>query len=47
MLDTTLRLFRENGLQATSMSMISNESGVSMGSIYNAFSGKEDIVNVL
>ncbi|MCV4233733.1 TetR family transcriptional regulator [Virgibacillus sp. LDC1] len=28
MLDTTLRLFRENGLQATSMSMISNESGV-------------------
>ncbi|QJD81918.1 TetR/AcrR family transcriptional regulator [Cohnella herbarum] len=46
-LETTLRLLRENDLQATSMSMISNESGVSMGSIYNTFSGKEDIVNAL
>jgi len=46
-LETTLRLLRENDLQATSMSMISNESGVSMGSIYNTFTGKEDIVNAL
>ncbi|MEC0234549.1 TetR/AcrR family transcriptional regulator [Paenibacillus kribbensis] len=46
-LETTLRLLRTNDLQATSMSMISKESGVSMGSIYNSFSGKEDIINKL
>ncbi|MFG1734185.1 TetR/AcrR family transcriptional regulator [Paenibacillus sp. 843] len=40
MLYTTLRLFRENGLQATSMSMISNESGVSMGVFTTLFRGK-------
>ncbi|GEO25627.1 TetR family transcriptional regulator [Alicyclobacillus acidoterrestris] len=46
-LETALRLLSENDLQATSMSMISSESGVSMGSIYNSFTGKEDIVNEL
>jgi len=46
-LETTLRLLSRNDLQATSMSLISSESGVSTGSIYNGFSGKEDIVNVL
>lgn len=46
-LETTLRLLRSNDLQATSMAMISSESGVSMGSIYNSFSGKEEIVNEL
>ncbi|MFT4398607.1 TetR/AcrR family transcriptional regulator [Bacillus sp. SW14] len=42
-----MRQHRTNDLQATSMAMISSESGVSMGSIYNSFSGKEDIVNEL
>ncbi|MFE4711629.1 MULTISPECIES: TetR/AcrR family transcriptional regulator [unclassified Paenibacillus] len=46
-LETTLRLLSKHDLQATSMSLISSESGVSMGSIYNSFSGKEEIINEL
>jgi len=46
-LETTLQLLSKNDLQATSMALISSESGVSMGSIYNSFSGKEDIINEL
>ncbi|MFB9273709.1 TetR/AcrR family transcriptional regulator [Cohnella cellulosilytica] len=46
-LETTLKLLSANDLQSTSMSLISSESGISMGSIYNCFSGKEDIVNEL
>lgn len=46
-LETTLRLLSQHDLQATSMSLISSESGVSMGSIYNSFSGKEEIINEL
>jgi len=46
-LETTLELLSKNDLQSTSMSLISSQSGVSMGSIYNSFSGKEDIINEL
>lgn len=46
-LETTLRLINEKELQATSMSLISKESGVSTGSIYHYFESKEDIINEL
>lgn len=46
-LETTLRLLTEKDLQATSMSLISKESGVSTGSIYHYFQSKEDIINEL
>ncbi|MCL6458999.1 MAG: TetR/AcrR family transcriptional regulator, partial [Gorillibacterium sp.] len=46
-LDTTLRLIMEKDLQATSMSLISKEAGVSTGSIYYYFKSKEDIINEL
>ena len=43
----TLHLILENGLQATSMSRISREAGIPVGSIYRLFSGKEALVNAL
>lgn len=46
-LETTLRLINEKDLQATSMALISKESGVSTGSIYHYFQSKEDIINEL
>lgn len=46
-LETTLRIINEKELQATSMSLIAKESGVSTGSIYHYFSSKEDIINEL
>ena len=46
-LDTTLRLIVERGLEATPMSLIAQEAGVGMGTIYHHFSGKEELVNVL
>ena len=46
-LETTLRLISEKDLQATSMNLISKESGVSTGSIYHYFQSKEDIINEL
>jgi AcrR family transcriptional regulator len=46
-LETTLRLISEKEIQATSMSLISKESGVSTGSIYHYFASKEDIINEL
>lgn len=46
-LETTLHLLNTYDLQATSMTMISKESGVSMGSIYHHFSSKEEIINEL
>lgn len=46
-LETTLRLISEKDLQATSMALISKESGVSTGSIYHYFQSKEDIINEL
>lgn len=46
-LETTLRLINEKELQATSMSLISKESGISTGSIYHYFDSKEAIINEL
>jgi hypothetical protein len=46
-LETTLRIINEKELQATSMSLIAKESGVSTGSIYHYFNSKEDIINEL
>ncbi len=46
-LETTLRLISEKELQATSMSLISKESGISTGSIYHYFNSKEEIINEL
>lgn len=45
--ETTLRLINEKELQATSMSLISKESGVSTGAIYHYFDSKEAIINEL
>lgn len=46
-LETTLHLIIDRELQATSMSLIAKESGVSTGNIYHYFSSKEDIINEL
>ncbi|MGO4546691.1 TetR/AcrR family transcriptional regulator [Paenibacillus sp. 2TAB23] len=46
-LETTLNLIIDKELQATSMSLIAKESGVSTGNIYHYFSSKEDIINEL
>ena len=46
-LETTLDLISEKELQATSMSLISKESGISTGSIYHYFDSKEAIINEL
>ena len=46
-LETTLELISEKDLQATSMALISQKSGVSTGSIYYYFQSKEDIINEL
>jgi AcrR family transcriptional regulator len=46
-LETTLSLIIEKELQATSMSLIAKKSGVSTGSIYHYFDGKEAIINEL
>lgn len=45
--ETTLQLISKKELQATSMSLISKESGVSTGSIYYYFQSKEEIINEL
>lgn len=47
LLNTTRRLLLERGLQAASMSVISREARVSTGSIYNLYSGKEELVNAV
>ncbi|EJW17811.1 TetR/AcrR family transcriptional regulator [Paenibacillus alvei] len=46
-LETTLDLIIDRELQATSMSLIAKNSGVSTGNIYHYFSSKEDIINEL
>lgn len=46
-LETTLRIINQKELQATSMSLIAKESGVSTGSIYHYFKSKEEIINEL
>ena len=42
--DAAMRLFRENGYDATTMRAIADEAGVSLGSAYYYFSGKEELV---
>lgn len=46
-LDATLKLIMENGVQATSMSKVSKVSGVAVGTIYHHFSSKEAIITEL
>ena len=41
--DAAMRLFRENGYDATTMRAIADEAGVSLGSAYYYFSGKEEL----
>lgn len=44
---TTLSLFQKQGFYHTPMSQIASESGISMGSIYNQFNSKEELLNEL
>jgi TetR/AcrR family transcriptional regulator, repressor of fatR-cypB operon len=46
-LKATLLLINSNGFHAAPMSKIAIEAGVSAGTIYLYFSGKEDLVNTL
>ena len=46
-LETTLGILIEKDLQATSMSLIAKQSGVSTGNIYHYFDSKEAIINEL
>lgn len=42
--EAAMRLFREGGYDATTMRAIADEAGVSLGSAYYYFSGKEELV---
>lgn len=42
--DAAMRLFRSGGYDATTMRAIADEAGVSLGSAYYYFSGKEELV---
>lgn len=44
-LDTTLKLIAENGLNGCPMSMIGREADVATGTIYHYFKSKEEIIN--
>lgn len=44
-MNTAAKLFSENGFQSTPTSKIAKESGVSVGTLFNAFESKEDIIN--
>ena len=46
-LQTTLELIAQQGIQETPMSQISRESGVAIGTIYHHFGGKTEIINSL
>lgn len=43
----SMKLFAENGFQATSISMISKEIGISKSLLYNYFASKEDLVKAV
>jgi AcrR family transcriptional regulator len=43
-LDTAMSLFRSGGYDATTMRAIADEAGVSLGSAYYYFSGKEELI---
>ncbi len=45
--ETALRLFREEGYQATTMRRIATEAGVSLGNAYYYFASKDDLVHEL
>ncbi|MCG8572874.1 MAG: TetR/AcrR family transcriptional regulator, partial [Spirochaetes bacterium] len=46
-LDTTLRLITENGIQGSPVSLIAKEAQVAIGTIYHYFPAKQDILNEL
>ena len=46
-LDTTLQLIAQNGLQGSPMSMIAKEADVATGTIYHHFKSKEEIINAI
>lgn len=46
-LSATLQLIVQHDLEHTSMEMIAREAQVGMGTIYNYFPSKEDLINVL
>lgn len=43
-LETALRLFARNGYDATPISLIAKEAGVSQGLMYNFFKGKKELL---
>lgn len=47
LVETALRLFRERGYEATTMRLIATEAGVSQGSAYYYFEGKDALVHEL
>jgi AcrR family transcriptional regulator len=47
LVDTALRLFREQGFDGTTMRGIAREAGVSLGSSYHYFVGKDELVQEL
>jgi AcrR family transcriptional regulator len=47
LVDAALRLFREDGFQATTMRRIATEAGVSLGNAYYYFASKDDLVDEL
>ena len=47
LVETALELFRERGYQATTMRLIATEAGVSQGSAYYYFDGKDALVHEL
>jgi AcrR family transcriptional regulator len=46
-LKATLELISENGFHGTPMSLVAQEAGVGVGTIYRYFSGKEELINAL
>ena len=47
LIDTALRLFRDDGYRATTMRRIATEAGVSLGNAYYYFASKDDLVHEL
>jgi AcrR family transcriptional regulator len=47
LVETALRLFRDEGFQATTMRRIASEAGVSLGNAYYYFASKDELVHEL
>ncbi|NRI64528.1 TetR/AcrR family transcriptional regulator [Rhodococcus sp. MS16] len=47
LVDTALRLFRDEGFQSTTMRRIASEAGVSLGNAYYYFASKDELVHEL